>query len=76
MQQRLRQLVRKVSVEAALSIGATALADAEKMTNLLGIFGEGGEKRAQGVVDRAAGQTTEGRNFPQFLLAWEKDHCG
>ncbi|KAJ6580417.1 hypothetical protein DFH09DRAFT_1309749 [Mycena vulgaris] len=70
--ERLDKLVKKVSIETALSMGATALAEAEKMTKIIEKFGLGGEKCAQEVVDRAGVDTTEGRGFPQFLVAWEK----
>ncbi|KAJ7271820.1 hypothetical protein C8J57DRAFT_1226384 [Mycena rebaudengoi] len=66
--------VRKASIEAALSMGATALSEAEKMTRIMEKFGEGGEQSAQEVIDKAGADSIEGRNFPDFLLEWEKSH--
>ncbi|KAJ7888245.1 hypothetical protein B0H13DRAFT_1888495 [Mycena leptocephala] len=65
---------QKVSIESALVMSATALAEAEKMTKILETFGEGGEKCAKEVTDRASGEITEGRAFIQFLESWNKSH--
>ncbi|KAJ7844274.1 hypothetical protein B0H13DRAFT_1909003 [Mycena leptocephala] len=71
---RLAVTVKKVSIESALVMSATALAEAEKMTKILETFGEGGEKCAKEVTDRASGEITEGRAFIQFLESWNKSH--
>jgi hypothetical protein len=55
-------------------MGATALSEAEKMTRIMEKFGEGGEQSAQEVIDKAGADSIEGRNFPDFLLEWEKSH--
>jgi hypothetical protein len=73
-QGRLAVTVKKVSIESALVMSATALAEAEKMTKILETFGEGGEKCAKEVTDRACGEITEGRAFVQFLESWNKSH--
>ncbi|KAJ7123322.1 hypothetical protein C8R43DRAFT_1148203 [Mycena crocata] len=60
--------LKKASVEAALDMGATALAEAEKMTRILNKF------TAPEVTDRAAQETIEGRSFIDFLTQWDKSH--
>ncbi|KAJ6533691.1 hypothetical protein B0H19DRAFT_1081106 [Mycena capillaripes] len=60
------KLVKKVSVKAALVMSASALSEAEKMTKILKGFDEGGEKRAQEVVEQAAAETTDGLSSSGF----------
>jgi hypothetical protein len=68
--------VKKVAIEKALSMGSTALTQAEKMNKILQKYGESGEKCAPEVVERASAETINGHVFSDFLTAWEKSHQG
>ncbi|KAJ7841238.1 hypothetical protein B0H13DRAFT_2415099 [Mycena leptocephala] len=66
--------IKKVSIEVALGMSPSALREAEKMTSILQIFGEGGTKHAQEVSSRAAADTVEGQELCQFLKSWNTAH--
>ncbi|KAF8183827.1 hypothetical protein K438DRAFT_1974854 [Mycena galopus ATCC 62051] len=64
--------VKKASIESALGMGTTALAEAEKMSKILEKYGDSGKNRAQDIVDRTSSDTFEGCAFSDFLASWGK----
>ncbi|KAJ7108770.1 hypothetical protein C8R44DRAFT_743998 [Mycena epipterygia] len=66
--------VKKASIESALGMGTTALAEAEKMMRILHKYEESGENRAQDVVTRSSSDTHEGRAFSDLLASWERSN--
>ncbi|KAJ7162333.1 hypothetical protein C8R46DRAFT_1222462 [Mycena filopes] len=67
--------VKKASVEAALGMSASALTQAQKMTNIIKVFGAGGQKCAQEVVHEVQTEnSTDGGALVKFLEEWNKSH--
>ncbi|KAJ7228270.1 hypothetical protein GGX14DRAFT_554374 [Mycena pura] len=66
--------VKKVSIESALAMSATALSEAERMTKILEKFGQDGEMTTQEVMDQAGATSTDGHALIKFLDDWNKSH--
>lgn len=61
---------------AALGIATTALAEAEKMTAIINVYGEDGSHPAQEVISKLQENELVGSGvLASFLSQWEKDHC-
>ncbi|KAJ7223011.1 hypothetical protein GGX14DRAFT_656872 [Mycena pura] len=69
--------IKKKTIQQALDVGSTTLAEAENATRILKRYGENGTEPAQAVIDRV--HLTEdkpqgARVLYPFLVKWEKDH--
>ncbi|KAJ6628420.1 hypothetical protein B0H10DRAFT_1778157, partial [Mycena sp. CBHHK59/15] len=69
--------IQKQSIQQALGVGSTSLAEAENAVRILKHYGEGGSSPAQAVIDRIALKEDKPQGakilYP-FLVNWEKSH--